>query len=193
MSLSAISNHPKPSPQMSQNIPKCPVSMDPLSNPILTDSPKSIVANDLSSASVPEPSPDSPQLGHPITSQPHTDLSEPQLQALDLLIQGHSDTRIAQSLTIDRRTLYRWRHQPAFAQALADQRHQLRQSAADRLHTLLPAAFNVLKTQLLAPYDRTAFRAAATILRFALPRPLHPNCNNNNPIIPNTKSDTRNP
>jgi hypothetical protein len=94
-------------------------------------------------------------------------LSDRQQRAIELMLQGLPDSRIAQTLGFDPRTLYRWRRQPVFASELDRRRHRLRKTVNDRLVALLPEAVDVLKKQLSDPYDRTAYRAASLLVRTA--------------------------
>jgi hypothetical protein len=97
-------------------------------------------------------------------------LSDRQRRAVNLLVRGMSATQVAQAVGVDRRTLYRWRRQRAFTSALNRDRRALRRDADDRLVQLLPVALNVLQRHLDDPYDRTAYRAAALLLRTAFHR-----------------------
>jgi DNA-binding CsgD family transcriptional regulator len=104
-----------------------------------------------------------------------TPLSDRQRRAVNLLVRGMSATQVAKSIGVDRRTVYRWRRQGAFINALNRDRKALRRDADDRLLQLLPGALDVLQRHLDDPYDRTAYRAAALLLRtaFQRKRPAH--------------------
>ena len=95
------------------------------------------------------------------------DLSDKQRLAMDLLASGRSMKDTAQAVGVDHRTLFRWRQDTSFREALDQRRRELRSIAGDRLGALLEPALDVLEQQLNDRYDRARFRAAATILRLA--------------------------
>jgi AcrR family transcriptional regulator len=78
---------------------------------------------------------------------------------------GHSMCDISEAVGVDRRTLYRWRKEEAFAEALAQRREEIWSGAAERLVSLVDPAIDVLQRQLRDRHDRSRFRAAAAILR----------------------------
>lgn len=84
-----------------------------------------------------------------------------------MLAIGKSLKLIAQTLEIDPKTLYHWRKDPDFQAALSDRRRELWSSANDRLRGLLDESIDVIEQQLRDRYDRSRFRAAATLLRLA--------------------------
>jgi FixJ family two-component response regulator len=66
------------------------------------------------------------------------DLSERQRSALELILTGQSDVAVARQLGVDRRTIYRWRHDDvAFAAELQTRRRQLWAGVVDRMRSLL--------------------------------------------------------
>ena len=105
-----------------------------------------------------------------------SELSIPQLSAIDLLLAGQTDRSIAATLGISPRTLYRWRTQPGpFRQLLEQRRRDLFDSAGDRLRTLLTFALDTFDKQLRDPYAPTSLRAARALLCLAsLARSLNP-------------------
>lgn len=105
-------------------------------------------------------------------------LTQPQLNAIELILQGRSDSDVATAVSVDRCTINRWRNQnPKFRQALARRRAAVQDHAADRFRALLSQAIQRFAVDLDSPDDRTRFRAAATLLseagknRFAPPDP----------------------
>ena len=95
-------------------------------------------------------------------------LSDRQLRAVVLMLDGKHDSEVAQQVGVSRRTLIRWRLEDAdFIAELRRRRRQLWNATADRLRSLLDPAVDVLAEQLRDRYDRTRFRAATTILRLA--------------------------
>lgn len=90
-----------------------------------------------------------------------------QSAAIEMLAVGKSLKLIAQTLEIDPKTLYHWRQDPDFQAALSERRRDLWASANDRLRGLLDESIDVIERQLRDRYDRSRFRAAATLLRLA--------------------------
>ena len=94
-------------------------------------------------------------------------MTDKQFAAVDLLAMGKSLGFVAESLQIDRKTLYHWRQDEDFQQALSERRRELWSSATDRLRGMLDASLDVIEQQLHERYEPTRFRAAATCLRLA--------------------------
>jgi hypothetical protein len=93
-------------------------------------------------------------------------LSEKQCHAIGLLSFGKSVSAIAQSLGIDRRTLYRWRQDERFRFELSRRRRELWSDAADRLQGMVHPSLDILEQHLIDRYDRARFRAATAVIRF---------------------------
>ena|SRR5947207_2993667 len=94
-------------------------------------------------------------------------LNEKQKAAVELMLLGKSMTAIAKEVEIDRGTLYRWRQDEDFQEALEQRRRELWSVAADRLAGLVHPSLDVLEQHLEDRYDRARFRAATTVLRLA--------------------------
>lgn len=94
-------------------------------------------------------------------------LSEPQRTAIEMLSIGRSLAAVATALSIDPRTLYRWRRERDFGRALDARRGELWSSAADRLRALLSPSLDVLEQQLADSFEPARYRAANAILRIA--------------------------
>jgi hypothetical protein len=93
------------------------------------------------------------------------DLPPRQLAALELMLQGHSDTAISATLKIARRTLYTWKHHdPTFRAILETSQRDLFSQSTNRLRTLLTSALDALEKQVKDPYTPTSHRAARTLL-----------------------------
>ncbi len=75
-------------------------------------------------------------------------LTDKQLAAVELLAIGHSVGKIATTLQVDPRTLYRWRQEPDFQEALAERRGALWSDATARVRGMLDAALSVIEQQL---------------------------------------------
>jgi hypothetical protein len=84
-----------------------------------------------------------------------------------MIASGRTFKSICDALTIDARTLYRWRRLPAFKRALNRRRDELWSSAADRLRSMLERSLDVFDEQLSETFRPTRFRAANAILRIA--------------------------
>ena len=95
-------------------------------------------------------------------------LSEVQLRAIELTVQGFNDTNIADQLSLNRKTLWRWKtFNEDYRQALTSARTQLNGSAADRCQNLLFRATAVLAKFLDDSSDKNRLRAAQILLQTA--------------------------
>jgi hypothetical protein len=94
-------------------------------------------------------------------------LNEQQLAAIEMLATGRSPTRVARQLEIDRRTLYRWRQDPAFSAALGRRRRELWSDAVQRVRGMANASLDIIEQHLSDRYERIRFRAAQTVLNLA--------------------------
>ena len=95
------------------------------------------------------------------------DLNEKQRAAIELLVVGKSYSAAAKAINIDRSTLFRWRQDELFHQALEERHQELWSEATQRLRGLVHPSLDILEQDLSQRYDRARFRAAATILRLA--------------------------
>jgi hypothetical protein len=99
---------------------------------------------------------------------PIGNLSDAQLQAIELSVRGLSDIAVSQRLYISTKTLWRWKTFHAeYRAALANARYQVHAAATDRYHLLLNRAWNVLATNLDATEQNLSFRAAQSLLHMA--------------------------
>src|SRR6266511_4092557 len=96
-------------------------------------------------------------------------LTQQQQNAIELLLQGASDTQVAEKLAVDRSTIFRWRKSDLFAAELDFHRRALREHPTARLQALLDPALDILQAQLTANDPRTQLRAAITLVRMATP------------------------
>src|SRR5690242_18040887 len=107
---------------MSQNVPECPNFSNANANPN------------------PNPNPNPADLDPPLPPDQQT--------AIALLLTGAPTGHVAAAIGIDRRTLYRWRHDdPCFIRELRRQRAELLDNANDRFRYLLNNALNALELQ----------------------------------------------
>ena len=95
------------------------------------------------------------------------DLSEPQLQALDLLAQGMRVTHVAQSLGLDRSTLFRWKTQhPPFIAALNRRHKETLDSLSVKVSHILSSAITEIGRTLKPKHSQeNRLHAAIAILR----------------------------
>jgi len=78
------------------------------------------------------------------------------------------DTQIAQTLSVDRKTLWRWKtHDEDYRQALTSARIYLHGTTADRCQTIAQKAAGVLAKFLDDPADSTRLKAAHILLTVA--------------------------
>jgi hypothetical protein len=94
-------------------------------------------------------------------------LNDKQLAGVELLAAGTGYAETARILQITPRTLYNWRQDELFQEALCERRRDLWGRANDRVRALLGPAIDVMEQQLKEKYDRTRFRAASVLLRLA--------------------------
>jgi hypothetical protein len=95
-------------------------------------------------------------------------LSDIQLRAIELIIQGYNDTQAAQILSINRRTLWHWRNfDENYRDALTEARHQFHATVTDRYESLIFRATAILVKFLEDPTDTTRMKAAQILLNIA--------------------------
>jgi hypothetical protein len=83
--------------------------------------------------------------GTPVYARQHSRTPTlPQLNAIDLLAAGKTDSEAAELLNLSRTTVTKWRlYDPVFQAALNRRRAEVWGAAADRLRSLIPTALNV--------------------------------------------------
>jgi Homeodomain-like domain-containing protein len=97
-----------------------------------------------------------------------SELTERQLRSIELTMQGHSDSQIAQRLQINRKTLWRWKTlDPDYRRIMSNARIQLYSAATDRYQVLLARATSILAKFLEDPSDQRSFPAALAVLNMA--------------------------
>jgi DNA-binding CsgD family transcriptional regulator len=95
-------------------------------------------------------------------------LSDKQLHAIDLTIQGYPDIRIAEMLEIDRRTLWYWKTKNEdYRQLLFLARDNVHMRVTDRYHDLLTRAWSVIEASLDHHKEENRFQAAKSLLHMA--------------------------
>ena len=103
------------------------------------------------------------------------DLSEKQKAAIELLVLGNTLGETAEAIDVDPKTLFNWRRDEAFADALSARRAELWDEAAQRLRAMVHPSLDILEQDLANRHERARFRAATAVLRLAdLRRTLHP-------------------
>ena len=101
-------------------------------------------------------------------NEPRDPLSERQQLALEMVLAGQSDMKVAQAVGVSRRTIIRWRLQDAdFIAEVRRRRQRLCSDAADQLRRLLAPSLNVLTEFLRSDHDVHRMRAATSVLRIA--------------------------
>jgi hypothetical protein len=100
------------------------------------------------------------------TPQLHADLSLKQQDALNRLFAGQGDQYICQTLKIDRKTLYNWKHRhPAFMAEVARRNQDIWNNLSSELREAVIDSVATLREHLRAPTERmTQLRAARTLL-----------------------------
>lgn len=103
----------------------------------------------------------------------HRKLSPKQMAAMHLLLQGMSDSQVAQRLATARQTIFRWRTgNEAFVAELNLRRAGIWQQTADRLGAMVTPALDLLQRNLSDAQTmadaRIALQMASTVLRLAM-------------------------
>jgi hypothetical protein len=94
-------------------------------------------------------------------------LSDKQRAAVELIAIGKTYQFVCDTLAIDRKTLYLWRQDEEFKQALSERRRERWSAATDRLQAMLDRSLDILEQHLRDRYDCARFRAATSVLRIA--------------------------
>src|SRR5271157_833483 len=93
-------------------------------------------------------------------------LSIVQQNAIDLLLQGKSDSATAEAVDVSRQTVWEWRnHDPLFIAELNRQRYELWSEAKERMKTLANRALDVVELQLGSDDPKAALAAARYVLQ----------------------------
>ncbi len=97
------------------------------------------------------------------------ELTPQQLAAVDMLVDGQTDSQTAREIGVNRATVARWRHvHPTFIAELNRRRDGVLQSASDRLRQLTLRAIDILEQRLTSPdQPELQIRAAVGLLRLA--------------------------
>ena len=96
-----------------------------------------------------------------------SDLPTNQQQALELVVAGQTDQKVADQVGVARETVCRWRQQPEFRAALNKYQTLMQQAAADRLRALVNEALEGLADALADENPRVKIQAAVHILKAA--------------------------
>jgi len=96
-------------------------------------------------------------------------LSPEQSIAIHLLLAGHTDQHVADTVRVHRTTITRWRlYHPLFQTELNRHRQALWHNQADRLRSLLAPSLDLLQCHLASASERSSFRAAVSLVRLAI-------------------------
>lgn len=99
----------------------------------------------------------------PEQAQKIAGLTEPQLRAVELLVQGGRPGAVADKVGVARETLWRWRKLAAFKDQLVRLRYELHAARVDRIWALTDKAYDVVEEHL----DEGDPRVAIDLLRLA--------------------------
>lgn len=91
-------------------------------------------------------------------------LSEQQYTAVSLLLTGLTQKDVAEAISVDKGTVYRWHNDPHFVAELRQQRLDMHESSIDKLRGLAQQAIDVLAEGLNSEHERVRMRAASKIL-----------------------------
>jgi hypothetical protein len=103
----------------------------------------------------------------PEQAQKIAGLTEPQLRAVELLVQGGRPGAVADKVGVARETLWRWRKLAAFKDQLVRLRYELHAARVDRIWALTDKAYDVVEEHLDEGDPRVANRPAAAGRRAA--------------------------
>jgi len=93
-------------------------------------------------------------------------LTQEQLNAIEHLLQGKSDSAVAEAVNVARTTIWEWRNRnPVFIAELNRQRAQLWDEARERLKALANRALDVVEQQLGSSDPKIALAAAKHIMQ----------------------------
>lgn len=88
-----------------------------------------------------------------------------QERALELMLRGETDTRIAKALGTTRQSIYYWRTKDArFINALAERRNIIREQTREELLELSQDAIRAVRTALNSKDERIQLQAARMVL-----------------------------
>lgn len=91
-------------------------------------------------------------------------LTAKQVVAVSLLAAGKAFTDVAAELGVDRKTIWSWRRDPAFAAALSTEREVIREGLQDRVLALADKALNALERTFDSGDSDSARVAAARLV-----------------------------
>src|SRR5687768_16939401 len=94
------------------------------------------------------------------TGESASSLNDRQRLALELIVSGQRDIAVAKQVGVDRKTIYRWRHENDAFRAELDQHRR-------ELWALLERSVEVLNEHLHDSLDRNRYRAAVSVLRLS--------------------------
>ena len=92
-------------------------------------------------------------------------LSIEQQNAIEFLIQGRSDRSVAETIGVNRSTIWEWRKNPIFVAALNKQRNEMWKASRERLKNLAGSALDTIERQLANDDGRIALSASKIILK----------------------------
>jgi transposase-like protein len=94
-----------------------------------------------------------------LADEQHKDLTPKQIQAVGLLMSGASMENVAEAVTINRTTLYRWRKLPAFKAALRDAGDELWQDTTAVLKGMTEEALAAISAYFVEADDGSLEKA----------------------------------
>ena len=98
----------------------------------------------------------------------YSQLTDIQVRAIELTVQGCPDTQISQILSINRKTLWKWKNlNEEYKRALNAARAQAHANVVDRYRNLLGRAAGILAKVLEDPIEDKRCRAAFALLNMA--------------------------
>lgn len=105
-----------------------------------------------------------------------SDSTDPKGRAVQLLALGFRPVRVAREIGIARNTLWAWRREPGFRNALATARRELWQDTLAQLRALAGKALQVIAEGLGSEDEKVRLTAAFKLIELGLRSPLPPSC-----------------
>ena len=94
-------------------------------------------------------------------------LAERRRAAIEMLAGGQLIKRVAEALTVDPKTIYRWRQEPDFQAALSARIKEVWGEAVERMKSLAVPAVEILQRQLHSHNSDDCYRTAKFVIRLS--------------------------
>ena len=103
--------------------------------------------------------------------EPSVDLAVQKQRAIQLLLEGKAVSQVADLVSVDRTTVYRWLKEPSFVAERNRQANELRDAAKARLHALVGKSIDVVERQVAAGNLKAALEVLKSTGMMELEKP----------------------